>query len=195
MSRHLGPGIPTMPLVRPPVPCVVAVPARDAGSHGNASTAPRPFASSCGAQHPFGLCSTCSCSTHELLTQPGELERHPTTRSTYVQHRQCSRPVSLRGVRLHHSPSVVAGAFTDDARLKFQTLRGVRCELHAPVGQSEQRATCTSVLAELAVQEEETWSVRMRHGHLPSTPGAGQGRLQTSGGRSGRTRGDTRRSQ
>ena len=55
--------------VRLAVPGTSPSPARDAGSHGS-ETPPRhhdPLASSCGAQYLFGLYSTCSLSTRELL--------------------------------------------------------------------------------------------------------------------------------
>ena len=55
-------------------------PARDAGSHG-LEMPPTLCEQLCGAQYPFGLCSTCSCSTRELL-DPVSSKDTLTTRDT-----------------------------------------------------------------------------------------------------------------
>ena len=111
MRRHLGPSIPTMPLVRPTVPCVLAVPgtlhspARDAGSHG--------------------------------LEMP---PRHHDPLRAVVALNTLSGCIPLARARLCELPTWELTRSTCVIRGDTLKLKTERWELHAPVGCSEQRA-------------------------------------------------------
>ena len=124
--------------------------------------------SSCGAQYPFGLYSTCSCS---ITRAAGRTSLKDTLRPEAPVSSTASVPAlcPCEEWRLHRSPSVVSGGSTDDARQNSNTSR-------CTVG------NCTHLWDRLSDLQE-------RPGRSPLDPRRGQGRLQTSGGRSGRSRG------
>ena len=130
MSQHHGPSIPTMPLVRPPVPRVLAVtgtlpsPAPDAGSHG-LEMPPR---------HHDPLRAVAAPNTSRAV-------------SAWIRLASC--PTNLGGSKTPYDQKHLCHP---GDTLRYNTLCALRWELHALVGHTEQRAP-TSRLTSLCGEE------------------------------------------